>query len=63
MRRVNLLSTSPFKHISYNCMVSNIILAYPHIQPICLSIKSIEHQLTPGDDLVLAGWGLKENGN
>ncbi|XP_004520965.1 serine protease 7 isoform X1 [Ceratitis capitata] len=36
-------------------------VSYPHIQPICLSIKSIEHQLTPGDDLVLAGWGLKEN--
>ncbi|CAD7011391.1 unnamed protein product [Ceratitis capitata] len=36
-------------------------VTYPHIQPICLSIKSIEHQLTPGDDLVLAGWGLKED--
>ncbi|XP_018793725.1 PREDICTED: venom protease-like isoform X1 [Bactrocera latifrons] len=34
---------------------------YQHIAPICLPLKSSDSNISPHDNLVLAGWGLQEH--
>ncbi|CAD7011702.1 unnamed protein product [Ceratitis capitata] len=35
--------------------------AHRHIKPVCLPIPPMISPVLPSDDLILAGWGLKEN--